>query len=1422
MTRPRSQQVESVKTRYSRFSFVPSPGVGSTVISDATVFPNTVTGVQGGAEVDIAAKVTTALGPFAILAGDSFSVSLDGGVAVPVVLASTDTTSSRIAAKVIAALGPVAESKSGYMSIFSLTSGAGGSVTLADVVPGTLVKMGLSAGTTTGLDAPTRGIITKSPDGLGGRVYLKTSDGKDLVTDASALRLLSEDLLTLRGIERPGGVPLHARLTWDSGNFTFTYFASMPKRAEIETFNSNFALLDATDTFNITVNDPTFGAGYVEGPFAVTFPAGPGLTRDQVVTRVNALWATEVTGSSDGSAHVTSYLSGPYTWQSGFEVIEVSVDGGAFQTVTFLSTDVSSALVAARFSGDVTGATATTSGDFVEFRSDNTDGTTSSLEFRVPAGQFSDVFNVLGIAAGKYLGHFIAQPSGPSEIKLFGVGRGSTASIVIASANATSLARFGVTASTTFGVEEGEEPVLFPTQSPLNASASNEIEALISEVMDFGEVPVFEETDTSSFLNKAPGTPFIQSYKDLYLEGVQFDGLGIKDAGKASIIGPDGSLPPSVFSRARIEYENMFKQFIRGDFKARTVDALVAEIIETPGTAGNPKSITNLFTIDVDPSDATSAREFRIQVGRDGANVVPFRLIDTSALTIGLDFLVSANDDNGFISSFANETGPLRLFDVNTEAAGVTAAGSRYITLSSSVAAEGDQHVRLLDAVVAGDLVGKSILHRLNAVVEITVGDGVNSFGDFNGVDAIAAAVAFAASKSVSSYVIKLKRGTHSITANIALPINTQLRLEGIGQSTLLDCDVGFISGTGISLDIRNMHIRKNAPPFALIDINVGQLFMKNVFMFNVAIRLNDVYSYDLQETDIFCNNASADQPIIRVSMGDGGVKGSYLARNCVLQSGENNPVIQFRASAATLTTTGPVLFDNCQINLMSTTTDGNGNLVGNCGLVDMNPNGFDSLGKALGIVVSSLEFRNCNVFANTASGANSILLHLIPIANGAATSASPYIIEVTPAIKLKKFIISGGRWFVPSIATAVNPVTIGLAWTRSIITTPNDDSGIVEIKDVVFEIDQTALAGVNQGAPTQDCGSFFTQVTGGVSPAANIWGAFAFAGNFLTMRNVTILGGGQLSNSGELFLKCDRILNVDGIEITGYKPSGASSTPESRVRVRLGNSISSTFSPHHKIRNIVMRGTDALAGSWASGSIIDFEPSSNPTRIDNVDISQFTVMGAPGAAVGVQMRSADGYFGAPTEFDNFHMSKLSITKVGTGFQFIDTGLTIKNWSLCDSEIWESGSPIFILCAGRIGSLMFCGNHIHNNANGVYIGVSNWTGGVSTPSRVCMNNNIVTGNDSVNFIQIYLETLTGDQVPRGVIQGNVLVASTTGVLKVNRTVAGVATALVTPAAFSTESLRGIETGVAAFGPPTTYTYGNSAVLVNNQGTLRTP
>jgi hypothetical protein len=138
---------------FAPLAFVESGTVGPWALTSGQTL---VVAIDGGATATAtftgaAATVTGAGGTFALTAGEQLTLSLDGATAVTTTFAAIDTNVDLAAARINATFGStVATNVGGQLRLTSPTRGSSSRVQVVSATAGTLAKLGLAAGTTSG------------------------------------------------------------------------------------------------------------------------------------------------------------------------------------------------------------------------------------------------------------------------------------------------------------------------------------------------------------------------------------------------------------------------------------------------------------------------------------------------------------------------------------------------------------------------------------------------------------------------------------------------------------------------------------------------------------------------------------------------------------------------------------------------------------------------------------------------------------------------------------------------------------------------------------------------------------------------------------------------------------------------------------------------------------------------------------------------------------------------------------------------------------------------------------------------------------------------------------------------------------------------------------------------------------------------
>jgi len=1441
---PRKEQIKDVLTRHARFVFSPDAGVNITGISYANIAPYIISDTYDGAQESTPASAEAWIN-IPLVNGDTISVQIDGGIVTPIVFDGTETTAARVVDRINTTFGSTIAFILGgnanlgpadYYDGFRITSPttptitATSSITLANVTAGVLFKFGLNT-TYTGFIAPTRGVVTHSADLRGGYVRLKTLDGKNILTDNPALIQCLN-----RKIDVPGGIPIHGRLVNDafSSEVIIEYYARMPLEPEVITFNSSFDLLVAGDTIDFTF---TLGAQTV-GPVTVIFPGGPGLTRDDVVDAINTAFGTLLGGLQ--TATVTGSICQPYSF-GGLPTLDrfaIIVDEGAIQSFVLTAADVTAAQVAATITGTpIVGLNVVPISDgngntYLSFNSTNTTGRTSSLNFcgRTPAFNSSSLYSPsnwsrLGITPGLYRGTIVAEQFGDAEIRIRGLGRGSSCSVVVSSVNAITLTRMGLTAATTVGIDNGEQKINFPdlrvtptTTIPITTQV--QIQALIPEALEFGEVDPAAESIVEQFNNDTAGANQEGAlsagliFSDPTLSDIRYYGMtngmsrGVADIGKSVLINQYGQIDAQLLRPAYEEARRTFAKFIRGNFKSgyNTVAALVASIIETPGTNGNPVAKSASFTVDVDPDNSYAATvAFNVRIHRDvGGGVIPFRVERSAAgynhqATLAASTLLYGDPDLVFA-------------DDNTVAAGISTGGPEYLTLSDV----NSKYVRILEKYA--NMQSPSLLRKVNAAWTVTVGDGINSFGDFNGTNAIQQAIAFysAAPASVLNTMrIQCKEGTYIVSAantSITVPATIgRLTIEGSGGVTIrnsTDATPIITNTVGADLYLNNITLYGKSGAYSAVEVtSPGSGTIPFVCMTDCDVTYVTMQLTNAEFMANRCSFLTNWFENISVILRDGDTIKQITCIDCDLTVMVNSkPILRVYADAfdIPITTISRVLFERCNIGLRSTINSG-GMLAGNCGVIDLVPIG-SCYNTGTGINIEEMKWKDCTVVANRGSSTVSVLIHLLPVNNGNIVSDT-----TTEFARVGNVIIDGGSWLCPSVNTLFNPFTI--------LGVEN-----ITIKNVEL--------GFSNGSPhygiaTGEVGYWATGVD--TTIPGTEWGAFAlYASTKLILehvkfKNLVRLTAGA-SAIGDVFIRYNRIY-VNDVSMEDIVLAGSGVYPPQRVRLRPATGTVTTRGG--TIRDWRIRVNPCDPGTLHSDSVISYEPSANAVDFSNIFISGFECSDLSNGSYAFLIPQAGTnqfYTGSPVVTDNLVIQNSTFAANKEGFELTSAeanqqiGVTFRNNHIYNN-ILQGISIHMNTAAVQVLKIVLEDNNVHNNAvgfgiPGVYIGSGQWGSG----SWIQITNNYCGDNSTAGAFQMRIQTIDFniDSAPQGMIMGNVFGNTAWNVLWVN-IISGAAPAGLVSPTFA-PPLMGCHTGQSA-ASPAAFTFGHIVRMSANLGVL---
>lgn len=728
------------------------------------------------------------------------------------------------------------------------------------------------------------------------------------------------------------------------------------------------------------------------------------------------------------------------------------------------------------------------------------------------------------------------------------------------------------------------------------------------------------------------------------------------------------------------------------------ITALAATIIETPGIGDNILPVGNSLVLDIDPDNTggpTGGGTFDVRFNRDHATAVTnFRVGEVSP-TVPEAF-------------WENPGGRIQLADPNTRGSGF---GEETVPLSSATSQDGDQQLRLLE--VDPDSVGQtvSILRRLNAAWTVTCGDGVNTFGDFNGDDAVENAVTAAVSAGETRLHIRLKSGTF-VVDQLSTSGLTHLTIEGISDSATLQNDAtggnaGIITAvTGGNLIFRHVtfssggngstvHIRNNSLParIHLFDCKWrdGTLEYRSPTSGGPT---NDVTPHIYASRCFFTNViGSVAEPIIALNgvAAANAVLQDFVFEDCRFNAYDEATVLRIEDLGVTSLTIERVFFNRCVFLLRETTV--------NAGDPDNNTGVCELVESTAGLMrIRHLEWRDCKTSIDVSgAGDTRILLLLVSDTSG-------------NYIAIDRVELRGGEWTAPATDNTLTPFYIGSA------------NGFVfaGVRTVVIE-------DLDIGYGTRGGGTTTQWDYGATHSSLSVAAAVGVHAEKLIVRNVIFPERSDLSQVGEFYfsaLEYD-IRSVD-VEAIPASSGGGFGAPTYRVRVQNAG-----------ISKGVVSGVVVDDGDASLGGIV-LEPQGGLTVRD----CNVSAIGGGG----------HGYYLVPNAASDNNAEGLSLLNCvgngnsGDGFNYNQPSAALGDLGslFVDGCTFSQNTGVGIRLETADGSGLTIGGNVKvtnnrvsfNVGGGILLAPDDWESSFNDDGIVCCHNSCYSNSGSGSGVQI--------------------------------------------------------------------------------------
>jgi hypothetical protein len=747
-----------------------------------------------------------------------------------------------------------------------------------------------------------------------------------------------------------------------------------------------------------------------------------------------------------------------------------------------------------------------------------------------------------------------------------------------------------------------------------------------------------------------------------------------------------------------------------------TVEALACTVLETPGIGDNILAKANQLWVSIDPDGTVGG------VNQGGEFHVRFQV---SSFSADLFAVCQRNVALSTESYWGNFDDAIRLLDANT-LDGFTShtSAQRYIPLSGAFATgDGDYLLRVGDT-THGATRQPTILKSLNARVAITVGDGTDSFGDFNGVTALQDAIAFVQSRGggPQSVHIIVKPGSYTISSTIDWTAGgDRWVIEGsdfsrscviyntIAGAGIPMCDIG---GGDVTVVFKNLALNCATASKVLAEVeDCTELRFVDCAIGGQRVTLKG--GVDLAKFVDCAVTANSGHACVEANVA-AGTTVPYRFIRCSFHSATSYPVLRIRSDLAAPAVFAGALFEDCDMYLASTTLN-LGDPVGNPGVLQIDPNGNNLL------TVQEIAYLNCRVRANyLTAGTCSILMYLRTY-NGARY------------VTLQKLTIKGGRWECPAVDTELTPFYVGGEQY-------SDDAPYIPQKVIIDDVDigfvapAAGVPGAGYGVGSVECGF-----------APGFWGAiFIKASSVLHVHDLRFICATIHSGtSGELWLGAPSRYDVQGVHVEA-RTDGAPAADKPLARARVDGNNSSGA-----VRDLVINAEYWGEDATDSGALVLAQPNG---RLVLQNCEAIAPQGFP--ATGFQL------------VDGATATLVGLTLEACHTKFCDYGFClaatspVKALCLSHNTFEWGGTGVYLRISGYFLGLRIVDNHVHdNNTLGVLVAATSWPAATAFHSMAFNNNAIYNNGADPHDTQVQFGDLHAsydDMFPKGVFWGNTL------------------------------------------------------------------
>lgn len=771
-------------------------------------------------------------------------------------------------------------------------------------------------------------------------------------------------------------------------------------------------------------------------------------------------------------------------------------------------------------------------------------------------------------------------------------------------------------------------------------------------------------------------------------------------------------------------------------------------------------------------------------------------------------------------------------------------------------AGDGDADLRVLGLIGSAPT---SLVQRANAGL-ISIGDGTTSFGDFNGVAALEAAVTFwqTYAPSVLSFRVHVKAGAYTVSNQIVVPAGSELVLVGDGRaSTVTTFSTGgyavSVAATG-QLVVEDMTLVSVTPMQPQGSLRAKRSCFRNFMIYLQGGASPYVGSANVPKpAQIYAEDCEFDSHAglycLYVDMAAAATVKGFIFKECTFKgSATGDPIVRIEHYGTNACVVRDFYFDRCSITLGCVTSASATALTKGSGLVEV----FLSGGSLDYLTVTNLNFIDTNVdFEDSPTIGNTILLHLMPLVHDATNVTTDRAI-------IGKVTIKGGRWktpdfrgsdFVPFFLQCQKPV----------------------LENVTFEGGKVVFSGGYGVTPNFRGNGLYTNTQKHALRAGNLtyissttgstaigWATIAASGSAIeaiatpklesgmVMHDVSFEGIYRLAGpAGALVLYGPNSVsgpaNVDGVHIQAEGVGDINEDGGVPVDMWLmivpGGSGTTSRGTNGSFKNITIigNGEPATANIWAQRAFVILPDEGRlvledlvvaPTLIEGINVS---------ACPAVSNTRAWGET-SPPPLGGLHLIRPFLRDCAYGVQYqggvgvgpyVISGLTFRGAEGPGTGIV---SAVYFAFTTRVSDFRITNCDIYTNGrvnsvtNGIFVQGDTWPNSNSfghiTDNRVTNDCGAVAIGATSYQIRVRAQS---SGLPNVNIHGNICTVVTEtanglGSIKLSRNLDA---ALSSPAAPGANGYIGVETG-HSITVATQYNYATTIVMVRNSSILLTP